>query len=231
MSKLDNDIAEIEKFISDIHFVSASSLASTNRIALRAAYKQFHSLLIWSLIAESQDSKLDSMKLYFREALSDVSHGFMLTLMNLYKPAKISLRSGVENFIRSFLIYRGIDASEISAVYELFDTAKSAFRNDIIIEKNVSSLISDYSDLCKAVHSSKIDYMSLTVPFERLSAFFGSRYNLNMVTLRSVCTSANQLAFLLWNDQLNKVGHENEDYVRDSIPKNVKRAAISRIIT
>jgi len=230
MSKLDDDLSEIEAFVRDLRFLSGIGLSEHNRQLFRSAYKQFHALLVWGEVAEAQVGGLLPLKTYFRETLSDISHGFVMTLLHFYKPARLSMRSGVENLIRSLLLIRGVDATGIHAVHELFNRGKSHFSAEAAIANKVIQLEQIYGDLCKTVHSAKIDYMSLTVPFERLSIFQTTRYTSNMIILRNVSSAANQAVFGLWYAELKKAGHVNEDLVRDAVPRTLKRAVHASLI-
>lgn len=224
MSKLDDDITEIEAFLTKLRFSSNIDNSEQTRASFKSAYKQFHALLVWGTIAESHLTGHASARIYFRETLSDVSHALVLTLLNLYKPARTSLRSGIENFFRALLLIRNIDATRIRNVYELFDQVEDSFSKESLVASNIHKLRATYGDLCKTVHSTKIDYMSLSIPFERLNDFHSSRFNSNLVVIRSAITAANQVIFCLWHEELKKAGRSNDDFVRDAIPRSLKRA-------
>jgi hypothetical protein len=224
MNKLEHDLVEIETFVSSFHVKSPITSSAENRSKFKSTYKQFHAMLIWSVVAEAQPQKALPTKTYIRETLSDLSHAVFLTLLGIYKPARAALRSAVENFIRVLLLMRDRDVSGIGTVYNLFAQAKAEFKNDAQMLKYIHQLEASYGELCKTVHSAKVDYMSLTVPFERLSRFDTSRYQRNLDHLRNVCALANQAMFWLWHRKLGVAGHLNDDLVRDAVPRSLKRA-------
>lgn len=230
MNKINDDLKEIEKFLSEISF-SAHGLASEAGLPVfKASYKQFHALLVWGLIAEAQPASSRLFKTYFREALSDISHAYALTLFNLYKPARMSLRSGIENVVRSILLLQGVKADEIATVYGLFDRIKLYFSGDATISARIHKLAASYADLCKTAHSAKTDYMSLTVPFNNIIKFQNAKFNSNLGQIRDVSATVNQNLFWIWHLELRLVGHTNSDLVRDAVPRTLKRAATATLL-
>lgn len=224
MRKLDSDIVEMDEFISTWKINNPINIDGELTAKLKSSYKQFHSLLVWGLVSEKIFLEDDHIKLYFTELLSDLSHSLLLTLAGFYKPARSSLRSAIENSIRVFLISKKIDVSDILSVHELFGIAKKEFSDDRIVLRLLNDLHNEYGELCKSVHSAKIDYLSLTIPFEKLSIFQRTPYLSNVDKLRCVSSLLNQGVFWLWGQHLAIAGHGNEDIVRDSLPRGIKRA-------
>ncbi|MHA6768176.1 hypothetical protein [Sphingobium ummariense] len=170
-------------------------------------------------------NKPDSEELvYFKECLSDISHAYFLNLGSLYKSARSSLRSGIENAVRVALINKGVNVKKIASVFELFNEAKSIYKNDVFVHSFLIKLNAIYADLCRSVHSSDANYLSLSVPFERLSKFDETQFIAENDRLRDVCSVINQCAFWMWHDKLSSAGHANEDMVLDAVPRTVKRA-------
>ena len=224
MRKIKTDLAEIEGFLKDFkpstpNFGEKSSLAK-----IKLSYKQFHALLVWGLVSERKSLNNTAEPLYFKECLSDISHAYFLNLSSLYKSSRSSLRSGIENAIRVALIEKGIDVKNIVSVSDLFSEVKSSYKDDVFAYELIIKLTVIYSDLCKSVHSADVNYLSLSVPFQRLSEFDETQFLAENDRLREVCSIINQCAFWLWSDKLSLAGHSNEDMVRDAIPRAVKRA-------
>lgn len=228
MRKLDIEIAEIEDFIDNLRFSSIMGSTDQHRRQFKLAYKQFHALLVWGIVMDTLVDDSSGSSTYFRETLSDMSHSFLLTLMHVYKPARMSLRSGIENFVRSLLLIRGVDPTQISSVFELFAEAKLQYKDEDVVLSNVNELHRNYVELCKTVHSTKIDYMSLSVPFEHICVFQNGRYTATVRCICSVSSAANQAMFFLWHSHLGRIGHRNEDLVRDAIPRALKRVVGER---
>jgi hypothetical protein len=224
MNNLDRDLDEIFQFIKALKF--SSKISAAELALIKSAYKQFHSLLIWGIVGEKEPNSPLPIRTYCREGLSDCSHAFFLTLLDLYKPARGSLRGAVENFLRLSLMYGGVDPTEETRVYELWRLGKKNFASVAGATDAIQHLEVLYSELCKTVHASKINYMSLAVPFETLSEFHAGRFKSNFTLMKSVYARENQLLFLIKHRALRLVGHKNEDFVRDALPPTIKRAAL-----
>jgi hypothetical protein len=216
-------LSYLSKFCPD-----ATGFSDQYRELLSSTYKQFHAVLIWNLAAEKTEGKGSQTKLYYSEGVSDLSHCFLLSLMHLYKLARMALRSSIENLLRTLLFIRGVDGAKFNVVYELFTAAKTEFSGEPAGTLILQKLEMLYADLCKTVHSAKIDYMSLAVPFEQLVSFSASRYRANLNSINSVATAANRIMFLVWHTRLKATGHLNEDFVRDATPRSLKREVSSK---
>lgn len=224
MGKLETDLAEIENFLTDFKPSTPGMRNKSNFAKIKSSYKQFHALLVWGLVSERRNIENTDELIYLKECLSDISHAYFLNIISLYKSSRSSLRSGIENAIRIILLEKKINVKEIYSVSELFDEAKSACRQDNVAHGLIIKLIVIYADLCKSVHSADISYLSLSVPFERLSLFDEAQFLAENDRLRDVCSIINQCAFWLWDDKLSLAGHANEDMVRDAVPRAVKKA-------
>lgn len=224
MGKLDVDLAEIEIFLKNFKASNPNISDRPYAAKVKSSYKQFHALLVWGLVSDKfNDGKLKKF-LYFKECLSDISHAYFLNLCSLYKSSRSSLRSGIENAIRVVLFEKEIDVTKIGSVFDLFGEAKSAYKTEGVAQNLILRLNTIYGELCKSVHSSSTDYLSLSVPFEKLSEFNKKQFLAENERLRDVCSIVNQIAFWLWDSKLGAAGHANEDLVRDAVPRAVKRA-------
>ena len=224
MNKIDTDLSEIggfiEKWIPECPNLNDKLL----RPKIKSSYKQFHALLIWGMALHLAKPLSDDTKTYFKECLSDLSHAYMLNLCSFYKSSRSSLRSAVENGVRVLLLNKGTDISGIVSVYDMFVEARSLYKGDGIIVDIINRLYKVYGDLCKSVHSSHVDYLSLAVPFSELSTFDAKKFIEINENIREVSSCLNQCSFWIWDAHLPLVGHPNSDLVRDAVPRNVKRA-------
>jgi hypothetical protein len=109
-------------------------------------------------------------------------------------------------------------------MYDMFARAKHEYKSDTTARALIEKLHAHYGELCKSVHSSILDYLSLEVPFERLSAFDGSSFKHNNEMMRDISSIFNQCAFWLWYEALHECGHKNQDMVLDALPNSIKRA-------
>jgi hypothetical protein len=227
MSKLEIDLEEIEGFLKGFKVSTPNISNKIYAAKVKSSYKQFHALLVWGLVSERSDDRKSDKGLYFKECLSDISHAYFLNLCSLYKSSRSSLRSGIENAIRVSLLEKEVDITKIVSVFDLFGAAKSLYKADSVVHGLIVRLSTIYGELCKSVHSSSTDYLSLSVPFEQLSDFNEEQFLAENERLRDVCSIVNQCAFWWWDSKLPTAGHSNEDMVRDAVPRAVKRAKTS----
>jgi hypothetical protein len=223
MSKIDSDLEEISAFLRCWTPSYPDLSEKSIRAKAKSSYKQFHSLLVWGLVLDSVGITKNA-KLYFTECLSDISHAYFLNLCSLYKSSRSSLRGAIENGIRVLLIDKEVEVVSIVSVSDMFARAKAECQADSVALAIVKRLHQLYGELCKSVHSSNTDYLSLTVPFEKLSEFEDQAFSKNSAFLRDVSSALNQCAFWIWEGHLSLVGHANSDLVRDAIPRSLKRA-------
>lgn len=224
MSKIDEDLKEILSFIQGWSPQVPDFSDRKQYTDIKYSYKQFHALLVWGLVVGEIKLKDEKTVQYLTECLSDVSHSYLLNLYSLYKSSRSSLRSGVENSLRVILLHKMVDISAIVTVYELFNRSRIEYKSDELALKLISGMQVSYSELCMSVHSSKLDYLSVAVPFASLSEFQEDQFSVNNNLIRSVSSSVNQIFFLIWSQSLYLAGHVNEDLVRDALPKLVKKS-------
>ncbi|WP_065332190.1 hypothetical protein [Tritonibacter mobilis] len=215
-------LKELKSFIESVK-LDATGLSGAHTDT-KGVYRKFHALLIFDyLLQENLEDKDQST--YAREAISDMSHGFFLTFIGLYKPARTSTRSAIENLIRFLLLHRGVDAMSINSVYELFDEAKSSFSSNAAQLKRVGELHGIYRELCKTVHSSSADYMNLEVPFNTMLAFDEDKFSKNRDVLRESCKAVGELLFIEFNHLVQSAHHSHKDILSDSVSGSVRKEA------
>ncbi|WP_340244771.1 hypothetical protein [Sulfitobacter pontiacus] len=188
----------------------------------KSMYKKFYALLVFDHILQEKLT-IEDQKTYAREAISDLSHGFFLTCIGLYKPARTSARSGIENLARLFLLYRGVDATKITSVYELFDSLNEIVSGEQL--KRVGSLRSLYKELCKTVHSTSAEYMNLEVPFNTMLRFDEDKFSLNREVVYNACKIAGDIMFIEFDSFIQVAHHSQRDLLSDGVSKTVRREA------
>lgn len=229
MTKLDSDIIDIKNYLLRWQASYPDITAEGLRPKVKSAYKQFHSILIWRVVLDHYDMASD-IRLYANEAASDISHAFFLNFISLYKSSRSSLRSGIENFVRVILLSYGEDAKGLTSVFDLFAATRKMLVNEPPAQRIFDNLRKLYGELCKSVHSAEVDYLAQTVPFEKLSQLDQTQFLNNIEKIRETCALVNQLSFWRWNERLASLGHENADFVSDSLPRNLKRLKYDHLI-
>gem|GEM_PF-4419112 len=217
--KPDAGITELKDFIRSVQ-IDVSGLNESTDV-LKRLYKNFYSILIvdYALQASLPEGAKRS---YAREAISDISHGIFLSLIGIYKPARISLRSGIENFIRLAILIKDVNALEIKDVSGLFEKANQIYNNDVSQKRRLGDLRSVYVELCKTVHSTDTEYMNLSVPFSSMLDYDRKKFEYNSSQATECCQKIVQFLFVEVADEIQKLHHSLRDTIYDSVPKSVK---------
>ncbi len=222
MSVTSASVAEIKSYVEDF---SVDSLFAHPKSALgfSTAYKQLHSLLIWTLLVEEKEFPEAQFGKHPIEGISDISQSFALLAFSLYKPARVMARSAIENIVRVVVADKGGDY-QVKSVYALFDNATGILAGDATALAVLAKLKTLYSELCLSVHSAHPDHVALRVPFEKVFAYDEDQSLMTIKLLRLVALGLNQLLYARFSIKLSKITHKNRDTVLDSLPKAIKRA-------
>lgn len=224
--KSEHGIAELKSFIESVK-LDAQALARPST-ETKGVYKRFYILLIFDYLLQKNTQGANE-RAYAKEAISDMSHGFFLSCIGLYKPARTSVRSAIENFIRLLLLHRGIDALSIKSVFELFDEANVQFSSEPKQKIRIGKLRGIYKELCKTVHSSSADYMNLEVPFGTMLSFDKIKYQSNIDVVRECCSLFGEALFVELYDLVLKSHHTHRDHISECVAKSVRREAVDRM--
>lgn len=220
--KPDLGLRELKSFIETAK-LDASALTEVNA-ETKGVYRKFYALLVFDYILQ-ETLEDDHQKTYAREAISDMSHGFFLTCIGLYKPARTSARSAIENLVRFLLLHRGVDAMSITSVYGLFDKANEIFSPEAKQLRRIGDLRGIYRELCKTVHSSSADYMNLDVPFNTMLTFNKNKFAENRDIVRDSCKTTGELLFIEFNGLVQIAHHTQKDILSDSVSSSVRKEA------
>lgn len=215
-------LAELKQFIETAK-LDASALNNINDEA-KLVYKRFYALLVYDHILQGNLTCLDQ-KTYGKEAVSDMSHGFFLTCIGLYKPARASMRGSLENLVRFLLMNRGVAALKITSVYDLFDAANAEFDKEPKQKARIGTLRSLYKELCKTVHSASKNHMNLEVPFNTMLQFDQVKYDMNLALIRDCCKVSGELLFIEFNELVERSHHSQKDILLDSVARTIRKEA------
>jgi hypothetical protein len=216
-------LEDIKHFIDNLRLTSEA--AKPNDEFSRALYRKFHAVLIWDFFLDRAEFS-DQLRLYAREAVADISTCYFLTLVGVYKPARLSLRSGIENALRVKIAGSGHDIATINNVPDLVHAAKACAQTDAQSAR-LGSLYGMYGELCQTVHSAAIDYMALRVPFERISQFDAAEAQKNLEILGDVLRYINEIFYVDFQKYLYLIEYRNADLIRDAIEAKVKGEALT----
>jgi len=223
VNKIDANIREIQRFFEtlsiDIPFSQEKELGK-----FKIAYRQLHSLLIWNMIITGNQIPEDNYGKHFREGISDMSQGFALISMSLYKPARMMARSSIENVVRVSVAHRNGDY-KVKSVYNLFDIALGLYKNSEQSHRILQQLHQEYGDLCRTVHSAEDKYLSLSIPFEEILKFDDEKFEMSVQSLTKSSSLINQFIFTIFERHMRQCeDHRSRDLILDSIPNDLKCA-------
>ena len=219
MTLASSELQKISSYVTTLR-LTAPELASKKEIVSRA-YRRFHGLLLFGLLIEKRPA---AHREFARECLSDCSSSFFFTLTAFYKPGLLCLRSAIENYLRFLVSLDGTDPGTIPTVYELFAEAKSRYPTGSIERPFIDRLHTQYALLCRTSHTTKIDHMSLEVPFSRLNVHSTTKAEENLRRIDLVCTQMLNMWFSVFHQNLNEIGPDNADLTRSLVPRSLKRA-------
>lgn len=199
-------------------------------LILRRSFKKLYSILILERsFSRSQlfpeQPKSETFKLYFKETLSDILQALMIAIQGYYKPALLSLRSSLENFVRCIGIFENQAVLSLTSVYELMDVVKETrfIKNDNQATISFRQIKAEYATLCGYVHTSSAAHMALDTivgNFPRISTadahnFFGKLSNFSTHIVKFIV--------LMFPGIFNSLHHSQYDIVCDSMPPAFKR--------
>lgn len=189
----------------------------------RTLYRRFHGLLIWHHVGSREEFD-EQTRIYLQECVADASAAYFLTIIGLYKAARSSLRSSIENSYRVVVCEAGENLSDLDSIPSLLEKAKAVSKTS---NQNVriGHLYGIYGELCLTVHSVSPKYMSLKVPFESLVERSQSDADGNFAILDSVFKLINDLFFIELAHYLKLIDYKNADLLRDVIEAVVKGEA------
>lgn len=218
--KPEDGLKELRAFIESIK-LSTHGLSAPNS-EMKVVYRKFYALLIYDYILQKSLQNTEH-KAYAKEAVSDLSHSFFLTCIGLYKPARTSARSALENLLRLLLLNKGVDALTITSVFTLFDEANIAFSSSPSQKERIGRLRQIYQELCKTVHSSSVDYMNLEVPFNTMLQFDQDKFLGNIDIIRECSRVFGELLFVEFSQLVRTSHHTHRDLLSDSVSRIVRK--------
>lgn len=152
---------EIEQdFIKVMQFYNNYSMSSTVtqdgiEKQLKCMHRKLYSYMIFLGEQESRGLFDETTLAYQKEVVSDMIMAFFCWSNGVYKPAKLLLRSSIENFIKAMVYVHCSDIVKIKNVYEVFELAKKQEPfSDAYSIVHFENIHIKYADLCTTVHGS-----------------------------------------------------------------------------
>lgn len=160
----------------------------------------------------------------YTEAISDLAQSVLIGVQGMYKPSFLILRSGVENYFKCILVAHGKKIDQIDNVFKLIDLVKktAVAKTSEAGKAHVQRLCSEYSALCKYVHTSDKMHMAQTNflgVFPRWDGVVAPKF---YSSLAAVSIGIAALNCLIFREQFKKMHHTNYDQICDVLPKTTK---------
>lgn len=129
---------------------------------LKSIHKHYFSLLTLreeiqfnKCMPSPETKKNDIFFIHFNECFSEFGSAIFLISNGCYKAAQLTMRSCIENYIKSVSIISVEDANQEKSVFELFEIAKNTpfFKFSELHSKHYQTLKSMYAELCCYTHT------------------------------------------------------------------------------
>ncbi|WP_159392745.1 hypothetical protein [Methylobacterium sp. C1] len=224
MSNIDGYVTEVHNFISSLSFESPLSV-SLNRKIYVGVYKYVHALLLWREALNQAGSAVSAdAVLQFDELLSDLASTQVLALGGLYKPARMMMRSSVENMLRVIALEQGFVTSGAKFTFELITLVKASALADANspVRSDLSSIVDSYSALCVYTHAASEEFLSLRVPMRTISHFDQSEFEDLFSEMKNLAQRYNRLIYRMYHKELARIAPKSQDFILDALPKKLK---------
>ena len=152
--EVEQDFEKVVQFYNDY---SMSDITEQEGIEkqLKCMHRKLYSYMIF--LGEQENAGIfdETTLAYQKEVVSDMIMAFFCWSNGVYKPAKLLLRSGIENFVKAIVYTYCPEIVQNKNVYEVFELAKkqSPFL-DAYSAMRFDNIHAKYADLCATVHGS-----------------------------------------------------------------------------
>lgn len=225
MTKIKDSVDEIDSFVSGLKFDSPLKDPEYSK-SFTSCYKYIHALLLWEhLLGSTPKGKLEpDALLHLRELLSDLSAVQTLVLTGLYKPARMMMRSSIENLLRVAALEQGFLVSGAKFTHELISLVKSSklAAKGAPAAPELEAIVASYANLCAYTHAATPKFLALKIPLDTIHTFDKKEFLAIIDQLRDVSSRYNRILFTLYHHLLAKLHHKHRDYILDALPRKLK---------
>lgn len=194
-------------------------------------FKHYYPLLILEANFSKKQTwrnreKNEQFHLYFRETISDICQSVFLASTGLYKASQLSLRSGVENWIRCLGIAENQAVLAIKSTFELIALVSSvpSIVNNRIASAYFNVLRSRYASLCGYVHTANAAHMALITASGEYPRYIEKEASETFGAISEVCSRVLYLFCIVAEKAYRGLHHRDFDLVSDALPRTLKRA-------
>lgn len=164
------DFDRLSSYIDDYSISSDLGAKVRHELLKRLHKNSLAALQVWAifenyslnekLIISNKNIKNDSLEFaMIGECFSDLLSALQACIHGLYKPAHMSLRSGVETFVRGLAGISSEEAKSTTSVYRLFEISADELIFKGKSKEHFNKLNAQYGELCLFTHSATPAHM------------------------------------------------------------------------
>jgi hypothetical protein len=178
--------------------------------------------LISSECTHTKTKTIELFWQYLEEIISELGSTLFLLANGLYKPAKLVMRSTLENFFKITASLHSPDVYAKKSTYEVIELAKQSEIFKESPEKGIfASLHSCYVSLCKSVHTADPENMQKISALGYFPNINNTELSETTKTYNLITSSYIAILALLFRETFHKVHYKNKDIIQSSIAKNI----------
>lgn len=228
------DFDEVIVFLKAYSVAPTVSQADFVQIASRC-HKRYFALMVFG--AEIFDRQPGSSKgsttqqaihtrnIYFQEFISDMGGALFNWCHGAYKPAKLLLRSSLENLMKALSISESPSILTMTSVYEVFDTAAKTKVFSGRLEKLMFGRFRQlYASLCADAHGASLANMQQTKSLNYFPAFNAKIAEAVADFYCRIAQEALNVLCLAFKPVVIAMHYANNDAIAPLLSKSVKRA-------
>lgn len=227
---LNDLVREFAEYLNEFD-AERNSVIISESVEFRTLYRQLTSLFIWVVLIRERRSTLQiSRNAYARisEMLSDVMMATLLTSLGIYKPARMMLRSAIENFILYLCFGYGVrrksDKRFPEIMSQLRDQPEASSNKELL--NILGRLSGSYTELCKDVHTSTRLNMALLRNLGAIPLTDSTRFRNEISEVLRVARLINEACFTHLHSRMHLMHYVHRDFVLDSYGRELKRRVL-----
>ena len=219
------DFKELKSFIESYNLQTVIQDEDFLRVLSKQHKKYFGYLTFVAEItrlSDESDFNLSQGQLnYLSESCSDVGQSIFIMTHGSYKASRMLMRSSIENFVKGFCIDSIPEITKKKSVSDIFDEVGDlpVFQDDPQQEL-FDRIRSQYSDLCKDVHTASLDYMEKTTALKYFPSFNVEKAEKASSTTVNLVSSYLYLLCTKYHSLFLKMHHRNRANIISVIPRS-----------
>ena len=191
-------------------------------------HKKLYAFLVFTAEFKKQGINKNSDK-FFAEVSSDLMLSLFCAIQGMYKPAKLQLRCGIENFIKAIIMINTPQIVFETSVYAIFDAAtKDKHFATVTGDKVRQNIRNNYTILCHTVHGD----ISVMHPLSALSLLpeYDKKLLKEFANIYVGCVEHYlEILYLNYPNVLDNMHPYNKQDVLDAMSKKMKSEVIHEL--